>query len=142
METFTVHTPEGVNRFSFSPLVKNDTYAFLHFMPTKESPEKAKLVVTLYEKNNTLLEEHEFVLELDETGKNYQNNHIGLTYDGLKQNMIFKALNSYDNTPLEKICICVAVAKIKDGDDDDNGGGRFISGGPKSPYLINKKLYV
>jgi hypothetical protein len=134
MQTFTAYTSEGY-QLSFDPLVKNDTYVFLHFIPEKESPEKLRMIVSLFEKDNNLLEEHNFVLELDETRKNYQNNQIGLVYDGLKQKMIFTALNLENNTPLENICISVAIAKIKDGNDDDSGN-YFNPTKPRVPVLV------
>ncbi|QBZ98858.1 hypothetical protein [Flavobacterium sangjuense] len=135
MLTFTAYAARGCG-FCFDPLVKNDTYSFLHFIPAKESPEKVKMIVSLYEKDNTFIEEHNFVLELDDNRKNYNNNHIGLVYDGLKQKMIFSALNPENNIPLEKICICVAVTKIKDGNDDEDGGNYLRPRGPKVTSFI------
>lgn len=122
METFTAYTVEGINEFTFDPLVKNSTVLFLHFIPKKDSPEKVRMVISIYQKDNTLLEEHVFDLEIDYTDKCYQNSHIGLKLDGLHQKMIFEAFNAENGLPLNKICIGVAVAKIKDGNDEDNGG--------------------
>lgn len=133
METFTAHTVEGMNQFSFDLLVKNSTYNFLHFFPRKDSPEKVKMIISLYEKDNTFIEECTFVLELDKTRENYQDSNIGLLHDGMTQRMIFTALNPENNTPLEKICIGVAVAKIKDGDDDNNGS---VYVKPEKPLLF------
>lgn len=107
-----------MNQVSFDLLVKNSTYTFLQFFFRKVNPENVKMVISFYEKDNTFIEEHNFVLELDDTRKNHQNSHIGLKYYGMKQKMIYTALNSEYNTPLEKICICVAVVKIKEGNDD------------------------
>ncbi|WP_291151746.1 hypothetical protein [Flavobacterium sp. UBA7680] len=137
METFTAYTHEGINEFSFDLLVKNSTYNFLHFFPRKDSPEKVKMIVSSYEKDNTFIEEHNFYLELDYTRKKYQNSHIGLKHDGMKQKMIFTALNPENNAPLYKICIGVAVAKTKDGDDED--GGTFLR--PVGPNTLLEECY-
>lgn len=136
METFTAYTVEGMNQFSFDLLVKNSTYNFLHFFPRKDSPEKVKMMISLFEKDNTLIEEHDFVLEIDSTRKKYREHHIGLLQNGMIQKLIFTALNPENNNPLEKICICVAVAKIKDGDDGNHGGNYLRPRRPKSPVLI------
>lgn len=128
MDTFTAITPKGINQFTFDPLVKNSTYAFLHFVPEKESPEKLKMIVSLLEKDNTLLDERNFVLEIDSSRKNYHEHHIGLLQNGKTQKMIFTALNPENDEPIEKVSIGIAVVKIKDDDDD---GGNYLS--PISP---------
>ena len=134
METFTALTPNGVNQFTFDPLVKNDTYTFLHFVPTKESPEKVKMIVSLYEKENTLIEEHGFVLEIDSFRKNYNDHYIGLLQNGITQKLIFTALNVDNSKPLEKICIGVSIAKIKDGDGYDDNENDYLK--PKRPLFL------
>lgn len=78
MNTFTAYTPEGINQFTFDTLIKKDTYFFLHFVPTKESPAKLKMIVSLCEKDNTLIKEHDFILETDSTEKKYNEHSIGL----------------------------------------------------------------
>ncbi|WP_291131013.1 hypothetical protein [Flavobacterium sp. UBA7682] len=138
METFTAYTVEGINEFTFDPLVKNSTVHFLHFTPKKESPEKVRMVISIYQKDNTLLEKHVFDLEIDYKKKCYENSHIGLKLDGLHQKMIFEAFNTENGLPLNKICIGVAVAKIKDGNDDDNGG---IHLKPISPNSLLTECY-
>lgn len=135
MDTFTAYTVEGINQFTFDPIVKNSTYTFLHFVPAKESPTKVKMIVSLYEKDNTLIEEHDFVLELDSSSKKYREHHIGLLQNGMIQKLIFTALNPENNTPLEKICIGVAITKIKDG-NDENGGNYFRPRIPKLPVFV------
>lgn len=132
MNTFTAYTPDGINQFTFDPLIKKDTYSFLHFVPTKESPEKIKMIVSLYEKDNNLIEEQNFVLEIDSTGKNYDEHYIGLLQNGLTQKVIFTALEAENNSPLDKISIGVAIAKIKDGNGD---GGIYLT--PKRPNKLN-----
>ena len=132
MDTFTAYSVEGINQFTFDPIIKNSTYTFLHFVPAKESPTKVKMIVSLYEKDSTLIEEHDFVLEFDNTRKKYREHYIGLTQNGVTQKLIFTALNPENNTPLEKICIGVVTAKIRDG-NDDNGGVYLRPRKPKLP---------
>lgn len=131
MDTFTAYTSEGSNQFTFDPLVKNNTYAFLNFIPSKESPEKVRMIVSLLKKDNTLIEEHDFVLEIDSTRKKYNEHSIGLKQNGMTQKLIFTALNHENNTPVEKICIGVAIAKIMDG--NDGNGGNYLK--PRRPEL-------
>ncbi len=130
MNTFTAYTPDGIHQFTFDPLVKKDTYSFLHFVPTKESPEKIKMIVSLYEKDNTLIEEQDFVLEMNSIEKKYNEHHIGLLQNGLTQKLIFTALDTENDKPLDKISIGVAIAKINDGNDD---GGIYLR--PRKPKL-------
>ncbi|UPT71032.1 MAG: hypothetical protein M0D53_01040 [Flavobacterium sp. JAD_PAG50586_2] len=118
MNTFTAITSEGINQFTFDPLIKKDTYTFLHFVPTKESPAKLKMIVSLYKKDNTFIEQYDFVLEIDRIGKQYNEHYIGLLQNGLTEKLIFNALDAENNNPLDRISIGVAVAKIKDGNDD------------------------
>ena len=132
MNTFTAYTPDGINQFTFDPLIKKDTYSFLYFVPTKESPQKIKMIVSLYEKDNTLIEEQDFVLEIDSIGKKYKEHYIGLLQNGLTQKLIFTALDAENDKPLDKISIGVAIAKIKDGDDD---GGIYLR--PRKPNKLN-----
>ena len=113
METFTAYTFEGMNEFSFDLLVKNSTYNFLHFFPRKDSPEKVKMIISLYKKDNTFIEEHNFVLEMDNKRENYLNPDIGLKQDGMTQKMILTALDFENENSLDKICIGVAVVKVK-----------------------------
>lgn len=122
METFTAQTIEGINEFTFDPLVKNSTVTFLNFIPKKESPEKVRIVISIYQKDNALLEQHTFNLKINLTKKSYLNSRIGLKIVGLHQKMIFEAFNTENGLPLNKICIGVAVAKIKEGNDEDNDG--------------------
>ncbi len=133
---------KGNDWFSFDPLVKANTYAFLHFVPDKESPKKVKIIASLKGKDNSVIETHDFLLEIDSTGKRYQEHYIGLVQDGMYQRLFFSTINAENNTPMKKVCIGVEVVKIMDGNDDDNDGGWLTSGGPKAPYLIDKKLYV
>jgi len=136
MNAFTAYTPEGVNKFTFDSLIKNDTYHFLHFIPTKGSLEKVKINVSLYKNNNTLIEEHDFVLEINSTGKNYNEHYIGLLQNGRTQKVIFTALDGKSNLPLNNISIGIVIAKIKDGTDDENGGGYLRPKRPKVPFLV------
>ena len=69
MISFSAHNFESRNQFRFYSLIKNDTYAFLHFKPYKRRPENFRVKVSVYENDNTLFEEHCFTLELDSTKK-------------------------------------------------------------------------
>jgi hypothetical protein len=136
METFTAITPEGINQFTFDPLIKKDTYSFLHFVPTKESPAKLKMIVSLYEKYNTLIEEHDFVLEIDSAREKYNEHYIGLVQNGVVHKVIFTALYPENDNPLDKICISLAIAKIKEGDDNNDGGNHLKPRRPRVPVLM------
>ena len=116
MHNVVAYVPKG-NKFTYDPLVKKDTYAFLYFVPEKESPTKVKIIISLLEKDNTLIETHNFILEIDSTGKNYQEHHIGIIQDGMKQKLIFTVFNPENNAPLEKINMGVEVVKINDGNE-------------------------
>ncbi|WP_162126033.1 hypothetical protein [Flavobacterium phycosphaerae] len=85
METFTAYTPEGVNQFTFDSLIKDNTYQFLHFVPIKGSPKKVRMVVSLFNKDNVLIEERDFQLEIDNSGRKYNEHFIGLLQNGMTQ---------------------------------------------------------
>lgn len=139
MDTFNVMPfswDEGRDWFCFDPLVKTSTYAFLHFVPNNESPKKVKIIASLKGMDNTLIEAHDFLLEIDSTGKYYQDHYIGIVQDGMSQRLYFSTFNPENNTPLKKVCIGVEVVKIKDGNDDENGGNYLQPRKPKVPFLV------
>lgn len=138
MDTFNVMTfswDEGRDWFCFDPLVKTSTYAFLHFVPNKESPKKVKIIAYLQGMDNTLIEVHDFLLEIDSIGKYYQEHYIGIVQDGMSQRLYFSTFNPENNAPLKKVCIGVEVLKIKDGNDED-GGNYLRPTKPKLPVLF------
>ncbi len=136
METFTAIPSEHSNQFRFDQLIKNNTYAFLHFLPTKESPENLKISISIYEKNNILIHDSVFVLKLDKIKKTYQEHCIGQQQIGKSQKVIFSVLD-IDDSPLIRVGITVAVVKIKDGNDDENGRNYINPEKPIHPVLMD-----
>ena len=124
------------NKVCFDPLIKNDSYAFLYFKPTRGIPERFRVNVSVYRKDNILIEEYEFDLKLDNTKKSFDEHYIGVQQNGTTERVVFTTLNAENNTPLENICLEVAVVKIKDGDEDRDGGIKFKSKSPRAPVLF------
>ena len=124
------------NRIFFDPLIKNDMYAFLRFIPTQGSPKKFRMNASVYGEDRILIEERDFVLELDTKKKSYQEHYVGLQQDGKKQRVMFSAWDINTNVPLKRIKIHVEVVKIKDGDNDGRGGVYLKPKRPNVPVLI------
>lgn len=135
MISFSAYKRAGSNRHRFDPLIKKDTYAFLHFIPTKDSPENLRINISVYEMDN-LIDERNYFLELDITKKSYQEHYIGVQQNGNTQRIVFTMLDYKNNSPLDNLCLQVAVVKIKDGDDDRDGGIKFKPKRPRAPALF------
>lgn len=134
--TFSTYTHNETNLLCFDSLIKNDTYAFLHFIPNKRSPKNYKVNISIYDEHKILIEEYDYILEFDNIKKAYQDHYIGIQQDGTNQRVIFSIWNIENNSPLNKTWLEVAVVKIKDGNEDKDDGIEKSPIKPKTPNLI------
>ncbi|MFN3968488.1 hypothetical protein [Flavobacterium sp.] len=122
MTTIFAYLREGRNQFRLDPIIKNDTYAFLNFIPGEGSPDNLRINISIFDDDNILVDQYDFILYLSMCKKSYQEHYIGLQQNGTNEKIIFSAFNPVNNEPLGNFCIGVSVVKIKDGDEEGRGG--------------------
>lgn len=137
MHSFTAIIPSKFTCIDFGLFINKSTYAFLNFIPQKNSPQRQQFKIQKLNFHQEVLEEKTVYLELANDKKQFEEHSIDMVCDASQHRLIFTPIIFKDEIQNLDWTFTVAVVKIKDGnDDDDDSRNRFNPVRPRSPVLL------